>query len=779
MAGKANAETIDVRAIVRKLLAYWWLFGISMGIAGALGVLHILRTQPIYQVQAIMQMAMRSRNAFGAQDDEFMKGMGLLQDRAEFEDNIAVLTSRSSLRKTLRRLNCEISYYEKDGLRTNERYDYPPFFVRMDTTKIQVCGANVHVKVSPDRKTYRVTAKASNVRLYNPQKRLVVEEYVPKLDIDKVVRVGEKFEAENLSFSITFPEDRKYSEKSDYWFTIYSLEDLVDHYRGKLKVVPLSDESNIIVLVSTGPVPNKETAFLDKLMATYIEGEQYRRQQKGLKTINFIDGQIGTVSDSLQRAESTLQSERGTSSMLVDAGRRSDALFEDRSRLLDQRSELMAKRSYYSYIQEYIRNSNDVTNVVAPSSAGIDDPVLNNLILQLSDLVAERAEKNPTTRRADPAMIALERRIETIKSTLLQTADGLLRQAEISLGELNRRLGSIDSQFSQLPENQRKLGAIERRFKLNEDLYNYLMEKRAEAGIAIASDQLDKNVVDAARLESTNPIEPDKKTVLGGALLIGFILPLGFVLVRDFFKDSIADEAELRSMSAIPVLCSIPSSKRKRVGADEPKSLLAESFRTARINLQYLNVDGARQVIGFTSSSSGEGKTFCAVNMASIMAMSGKRVVIVDADMRRPRVHEALGLAEGNGLSTYLIGESALEGIIRPTDIPGLDMISSGPIPPNPLELAEAPGMAELMKQLRSRYDQIVVDASPLGLVSEYVVLVRHIDITLYMVRQGHTKRGALRVVNELYSSKRIGAVNLLLNDATGAQGYGGGYYVK
>jgi capsular exopolysaccharide synthesis family protein len=200
---------------------------------------------------------------------------------------------------------------------------------------------------------------------------------------------------------------------------------------------------------------------------------------------------------------------------------------------------------------------------------------------------------------------------------------------------------------------------------------------------------------------------------------------------------------------------------------------LGESFRTARINLQYLNPNMLRQVIGITSSTSGEGKTFCAVNLATVMAMSNKRTLLMDADMRKPMVQTSLDLPDGKGLSTYLIGEAGVDEIIGRTDIKGLDVIIAGPIPPNPLELAESPRMGELLQQLRTRYDQIIIDASPMGIVSEFKVLVHHLDITLYVVRQGYTKRVMLRPLNDLYRSGKMQHVDLLLNDVKAGEGYG------
>jgi capsular exopolysaccharide synthesis family protein len=768
-------DTIDLRGIFRKLITKWWLFLITTTISVGLAVAYLKTTPKQFSVQAVLLMSEKSRNSFGASQDDFIKGVSYLRGSTDIEDQISVLTSRSNITKTLKRLDLGINYFETDNLLTVEKYEYPPFFVKLDTLALQVTDIPVYVSVDRAKGTYRVKAKGRNVQLYNVQKQEVMPEFIPDYEVDQTVAVGQPFVAKNLGFTIEFPEDRQYDGK-DHFFIIRNLDGLVNEYRGKVLAEPLSDKSNIVVLRSKGEVVQKERRFLNKLMDTYIEGELYKQQQKGLKTINFIDQQIGTVSDSLRQAENSIVGFRGSSGGMMSATGTSDQLFSERSRLEDERSILMRRRSYCRSVLEKVRGASDLRNVPAPSSSGIDDPVLNNLVLDVIKLSADLAAANLSTVRSNPTVIAMERKLRNMTASLAQTAESLVQQADISIADVNRRLGRIGYEFNQLPENERRLGNIERQFKLSEGLYNYLMEKRAEAGIAIASDQIDKVVVDEARQQGLGPVAPDKKVVLGGALVLGLLLPMGFIILRDFFNDRVADADELKRLSPVPLLAMIPTSKRKRVLPDEPKSMLAESFRTARINLQYLNVGAQRQVIGFTSSMSGEGKTFCAVNMATIMALSGKRTLLIDADMRRPRVAEALELGEGAGLSTYLIGEVDMQGLVRTTNIPGLEVITAGPIPPNPLELVEQERLADLFRQLRGRYDHIIVDASPMGLVSEYVILMRHVDVTLYVARQGVTRRSALRLISEMFQERKVANVNLLLNDVKPGQGYGEGY---
>lgn len=778
MSEQHNADTIDIRSIFRKIASKWWWFVITISLSLAAGVAIIKTTPKAYKVQAVMMMGDKSRTAFGGNQEEFIKGSSFLRSSADLEDQVAVLTSRSNMERALRRLDFGVSYYETTNFLTTEKYEHPPFIVKLDTVAVQVVGIPVQISVDRGAATYRVQAKGKNVMLYNVGKEDLMEEYVAEYNVDKVVPIGEPFVDQNLSFTVEFPEDRVYSDRSTYFFQLTSLDDLVLGYRGKTSAEPLGKESNIVVLQVKGEVVAKERAFLNKLMETYIEGEKFKQEQKGLKTINFIEDQIGTVSDSLRRVESSIEQFRFSSGGVMDVSRSNEALSQEKSRLNDERSLVLRKRNYCSNVLTKIRSTSDLRNMPTPGLSGIDDAVLNNLVMEITKLAGDLAAANATTgARSNPALISMERRMKNLTATLEQTAESLVEQADISLAEIDRRISRINFQSGQLPREERTLVNYERKFKLSDNLYNYLMEKRAEAGIAIASNQVDKVVIDPARMEGKKAIAPDKKVILGGAFLLGLFLPLMVILIRDMVNDRIADPDELKRLTKIPVLALIPSSKKRRIIGDDLRSVLAEAFRTARINLQYLNPGSKRQVIGFTSSSSGEGKTFCAVNMATIMANAGRRTIVIDADLRRPNLARTMEMSEeGVGLSTWLIGECAVDAMIKKTDVPGLDIITSGPIPPNPLELMESPMLSDLVEKLRERYDRIIFDCSPLGLVSEYVVLMRHVDLTLYVVRQGYTKRGALRLINEMYAEKQMNNVDLLLNDVKIGQGYGEGY---
>lgn len=778
---EAKDDQIDLRSLFRKLLSKWYLFVICVGIAGAIAVAYLKTAARIYAIEATMLMKDESGGPSSGKT-EFMKGMGFFGSNGEIEDQIAVLTSRTNIRKTIKRLDFDISYFETKNFRTIEKYDYPPFYIKLDSSSMQVIGVSIYIEPQLNDSgrvgSYRVKAEGENVEMYALSSQEVADEYIDEFLIDTVFEVGVPFVGDHLAFEIEFPEDRVYKAE-EYFFRINSLSGMVNSWRGNLRVSPLSKESNVIVISSKHSVVNKGSNFINKLMDTYIESELYKRQQKGLKTISFIDGQIGNISDSLRAAEDTLQSFR-LESQVVDVGVTSQDLFEKKNKLEDERAQILDRKRYYIYIRDYMQENDDVRNVVAPSSRGIDDPMLNKLLLDLTDLSIRRSSMD--AKISNPQLIIIERQIANIKTNLLENVKGLISQSDISLRLTNGRLAKINGQFSKLPENERKLVDIERKFEFSDNIYNYLLEKRTEAGIAIASDQIDKSIVDPAVRVGRKPVSPDTKTTLGLAVILGLLIPIGFIVIKDFFNDKIMSVEELKRSSRIPVLASIvrTTKKSKRIRPDEPKTMLAESFRTARINLQYLNIGTAQKVIGVTSSTSGEGKTFCSTNLATVLAMSGKRTVIVDTDMRKPKVAASFGLKNEIGLSTFLVGEVELNAIIAASDIEGLDVIPAGPIPPNPLDLLESPRLKEMMSFLTEKYDQVILDASPIGLVSEYFIVMSNVDITLYVTRYNYTKRHLLNTINELYSEEKVANVNLLFNDVKGGNSYGAsgyGYY--
>ncbi len=767
-------ETIDLKAIFTKIVRKWWLFLITIFIAVAGGVAYIKTTPKAYRVTAVLRMSEGRRSSFGQGKEEFLKGSGYLKSDAELEDEITMIRSVNNMTATLKKLDFGIGYFETRNFLTRETYDDTPFIVHMDSSSLQMCGVAVHIKVDSMAGTWRVKLDSKNVVLYDLRTSTLSPQFVSKVNIDEVVALGQPFKHENLNFSIELPKGRMMHPKGEYFFVLNTLDELLRQWQGATSVSPMSEESNIVILNTSGEVIRKQKKFLDALMATYIESEQDKNTLKGKATIEFIDQTLKQSGQELAQAQTAFQAAQAGGSM-GDAASQSGAINQELFRLQDEEGKLNSRLfNLNSLVATMSADPGGQASTIA--ATGLDAPSLNNLIDKYNQDVARLRSEKLSVKIETAPIIALTRTVQTEREQIVQSAQSLIGQTEGELSARRSRIASLQGKLYVLPQQDIKRRIAAKSYELTESIHNYLLEKSYEAQIAVNSDQVDKTVVDPARAESPTPIAPDKKVVIGGAFAVGLIVPLLFLLLLDFLNDKISDLDELKRLTAVPILATIPNSKRKRITPDEPKSLLAESFRTARINLQYLNAQSARQVVGMTSSSSGEGKTFCSINLATVITLSGKRTLLIDADMRRPRVQEYLELPDGPGLSTYLIGECTLDGAIRRSGVQGLDVITAGPIPPNPLELVESPRMADLFREARGRYDHIIVDASPMGLVSEFKIIMGHVDVTLYVVRQGHTRRPMLRGVNELHRDGKMANMNMILNDVKAGQGYGDGY---
>ncbi|MBS1944944.1 MAG: polysaccharide biosynthesis tyrosine autokinase [Bacteroidetes bacterium] len=765
-------DSIDIKAFLRKVLKMWWLFAITLLLAGAGAVWYIKTTPKEYEVSGVMLMSDTKRNSFGSRGEDFIKGASYLSSQAGLDDEISVLTSFTNVLNTVRQLDFGTTYYRERNFLTREVYEDKPFIIRLDTG-LQVTGVLVEVKPDLSEGTYRVLAKGKNVHLFNAGLQQPVDNFLEKLDVDQTVKVGAPFRSPHLNFTIQFDPTYRQDGKERYFFLSASNPDVAARYRLKTLVTPLGDESNIITISTTGEDTKKETDYLNTLMQTYIKGEQDKQNDKGKRTIAFIDDQLNRSMGNLEIAEGNLQNVQSSAGGLVgSAGDRGAAVFNDLSRLKDDQGKARSKLDYLSELITHM-GADDEGVPSTISAANVGAPSLSNLIDKYNQDVNELATRRLTERQQSAPTIALARKVQTERNQIIQSAQDARRGAQLELDQITQRVNQLEYQLNQLPQSNRQVTIATRKYELNASINTYLMEKRYEAEIAVNSDQVDKYIIDPARVKDGGPVSPKKSKALGVALAIGLLLPLLFILVRDMFNDRIMDLEELKRLSPIPVLSTVPMSKSERIKSMEDKSVLAEAFRTARINLHYLNSSMDRQLVGITSSTSGEGKTFSAVNLATVMALGSKRTVIVDADMRKPKVHERFGMELGTGLSTYLIGEAGIDQIIRRTDVPGLEVITAGPIPPNPLELFERPALAELFQQLRKRYDQIIVDASPMGVVSEFKILAQQLDLTLYVVRQGTTRRAMLKPVNELYRAEKLKQVDLLFNGVKAGEGYG------
>lgn len=754
-------EKINIKSIFLKILSKWHYFLIALLITLPLAYLYVNLAPVKYELKSTILLKGEDASGMGG-SEKFMKGMELLASQTELEDQIGILQSFANISQTVNTLNFGISYFAKKNFRTWELYEKRPFTIHLDSSVNQIVGIPIYIKRISSTKCL-VSASKEDVSTYNLVTNQVVER-IPKFKVEEVFDIQKPFVNKYLSFRIVFNEKVKPGSE-ELFFQIENLDYKARDYAERLEVKPVSLKSNIVEVSLKEEVSEKGIDFLNRLTEVYLENELYKKNQLGLKTIQFIDNQISGVSDSLRSVEGSLESYRAQNNV-IDIRSKAENLTRNLDQLEQQKAEIEVKLKYYRYISSTL-DAEQYNDIVAPSTFGVTDPLLSNLLIELSKLNQEKSGLNYSTREGNPLAEVIELKIKNNKNLIKENVSNIINASSIALDDLNRRITQYNVQLNRLPRNERELVKIQRQFDITGNVYNYLLEKRAEAGIAIASNVPNKTIIDGAMQVGKGPVWPNAKLVYGLAFVLAFGVAIGVIVLKDALNDSIVTHDDLLRHTQLPFLGAIlHGGKREQDGVvANAMSPVGESFRSLRVNLQYLTLGREVRVVGFTSSRESEGKTFCAVNLAASVAHSRKRTVLIDADMRRPRVASYFQMEADKGLSSYLIGDSSLKDVINETGIKGLDIIASGPIPPNPLDLIGQPRMGELLNELKKMYDTIIIDSPPIGYVSEYIILMRYTDANIYVVRSEYTTKFNLERVNKLFEEKKISNFSVLLND--------------
>ncbi|HRS19825.1 MAG TPA: polysaccharide biosynthesis tyrosine autokinase, partial [Bacteroidales bacterium] len=474
-----------------------------------------------------------------------------------------------------------------------------------------------------------------------------------------------------------------------------------------------------------------------------------------IKTIEFIDQQLTSVVDSLSYAEKNLETFR-SANKIVNLSEEGSTMFKKLEELQAKKSLIDIKIKYYEYLLKTIRDKSNFKDIITPSIIGVQDQLLNSLVSQLSQLYSERQVLEYTATGDNPSLQIINMKIKNTIAALIDNVNNLIESAQIESKETQKEIAKVDSEIKKLPSTERELINIQRKFELNDNIYNYLLQKRAEVGITKAANLPDLKFIDYALLDNTLLKSPNRKLNYLIALFLGFFLPGLLLIVRDFMNDTIVEREEVERKSNIPILGSVAHNKRINEVLPvkiHPKSSIAESFRAIRTNLSFfINHKSTKHpIISFTSTISGEGKTFCALNLATIIAMNNKKVLVVGLDLRKPKLHTMLKTNISYGITNYLIGTHQIEDILIHTDIQNLDVILSGPIPPNPLELIESEKFAEFVSYIKNLgYDYILFDTPPIGLVADTLSIAKYTDLNVFVMRQNYTNRNAIKFINDI-----------------------------
>ncbi|MHA6249953.1 GumC family protein [Pontibacter sp. CAU 1760] len=775
---------IDIKSWLFKFRSNWYLFLAFTLLALAAAYVYVKTSPRVYEFSATLLLGDQQTGSKKAQ--ELLEVLQVQSKGIKVEDEIGLLQSDEMVKQALRKLDYTVAYYKVTdhwlnnlgNMIVEEQYEAVPYTVKLDSGSFQLVDLPLQVRVLND-KEYELTAEGEDVARYNLGNHTIVES-LPEVKFTKVLKFGEPYRDKYMNFTLERGNTADLAPGKKYYFVVNSLSSLVGQYKRTLQVSPIERESRMLLVKSKGSIPEKQTNFLNTLLAEYVANDLEEKNKNGQKTLEFIDSQLASLSDSLNQSKQALSSFR-SNKRISDVGMQSNINFEKLSALESEKAKLKTDKAYFQTILDQVQNGNGIAQSVSPSVAGIQNPILSTLFIQLSELNKEKAGIQVNATENNPKLVKLESEINSTRKAIEANLKNLIRSADISIADANDRITKIEGAIAQMPENERRLTDLQSQSDFIDKKYDFLLEKRAEAAISLATNTTDKKIVDHASMNGNAPVNVKPKMIYLLALMLGLAIPAGLIVLMSNADNTIQGKEDLSNITNIPFLGVVAHGDKgqKLAVLNNPRSAIAESFRSLRINLQYLMANKEFKVLGVTSSVSGEGKTFCSVNLSSELALSGKRVILIESDMRKPTFGLYFNVSEAKGLSSFLSSDLQLEDVVQQTEVENLDIISCGPIPNSAVQLLEQPKMHMLIEQLKEQYDYVVIDTPPIGFVSEYFVLMQHMDVNLYVVKHKYTDRNMLSQVNELYADKKLKNIFTVINDLNYNKTYEYGYKKK
>jgi len=755
-------ESVDIKYYLFKAIEYWYLFLIAIPICIAIAYYINHKNPKIYKVETTLLI----RQEQSAMDLKSMMPENLMGsstiDEQSVHNEIGILKSYELTQKTIHDLDFEVSYYRDNSLSDKQLYHQAPFYVEYDTSHLQPLHSKIYVKKENDG-TITVSLKKEKAALYNYEEQ-EIKRIKNEIDFNENVEFGEFVETDYCKFRIFSKEPQNRNWESDHYFKFASYRSLYRKYHN-FKVS--TDEKSTILTVSIETQNiEKGKRFLNTLMDYYMKRSVSKKNEIARETISFINEQIKEVSDSLRESEKKLEQYR-SSEELMDVGILTEKSYENLDRLQSEKAEILVRLKYFDYLKEYLSKNEDIKELVAPSSMGIEDPLLQKLISRLTELYSEKTDIEINSKKDNPYLSRIKTKITELKNTLLENINNLINKNNIRLKDIKQRIDNASQEVRQLPLKQRQLYNFERQFDLYNEIYTFLLKKRSETEIGKAGNIPVHEIVDEARVKPLSPVRPKTSKNYMIAFLLGLLIPGGFVILSDYFNDKITDAKTIEDISDYPVVGNIVHKKGEveNVIHEEPHSVIAEAFRSVRTNFQFLAGGTDVPVALVTSAGQGEGKSFVSINLATSFAMYKRKTVLVSFDLRRPNIYNIFHLKDKPGLSGFLSNNCNYEDIIYHSDIDNLDIIPAGHIPPNPSELIASERTDELFENLKKQYDYIFLDTPPVGLVTDAFLLVKHSTTNLFVVRHDYTGKRMFQTLIRNLGQKNIQNVNIIVND--------------
>lgn len=731
-----------------KYLRYWPWFLLSLIVALFAVYTYLRYSIPVYSVSS--QILIKDDKAGGPSGGQLdvLNELNLFNTKNNVNNEVAVLKTKYLMNQVVRELQLNVKYFVKGNIKSTDLYNRSPF-------ELQV----VTIKDSIPTKEFAITLKPNGYHLSGDS-------------LNGDFKYHDTIATKDLSFAVV-PKTLLSEGNKDYTVTVSSIRAATSNYTGGLTANIIDKQASVIQLQLNETVPQRGEDVLNTVYSVYTRLNQEDKNRITDSTINFIDERLALVSNELSGVESNLQQFKQQNE-LINLEQQGQLALTTSADLQKQIIDAEVKIAIVEQMEDFLQKN---SRRLVPASLVVDDPTYLNMVQQYNGLLMERDRQVQTSKEDNPVVQQLDDQIETMKRSLLSSLQSIKRGLITGKNALQQKSSQASGQIRRAPEKERAFLDISRQQEVKQQLYLYLLQKREESAISKSGSLANSRLIEPA-VTNPVPVSPKKSLLYLAGLLAGLIIPAAFLYLKELLNNKVQERKDVTSVVNAPILGEIGHNATQElvVVQKESRTPLAEQFRIVRTNLQFILGGGDHKSILITSSMSGEGKSFFSINLASSLAIAGKKVVLVEMDLRKPKISSELGVSNSKGFSSYMIGQTKLDEL--PVQHEGFYVVSSGPIPPNPAELLLQPKVADLFSYLKEQFDYVIVDTPPIGLVTDAILIGKFVNAGIYMVRQNYTFKNQLNIAKELFNDNRIPNISILINDVKvgGRYGYGYGY---
>ncbi len=736
-----------VKDILSSLLRNWyWLF-ISVVLFGVGSKIYLRYSVPIYNIHSRFLIKKPSSSS----QDQELQQLNIINNDNDVGNELEVLRTKLMMQRTIHQLQLNVTCWSLGHFKHSELYHNAPFEVNLLDMYSSATGASWHVTIDPQG-TGVVLSQGEKNGLYH---------------------WGDTVSTSQATFVINKNEGH-FFKAGEYLLSISPEDATTSGFINSTKIYQGTDGTDVIEMEISDPIPQRGKDVLNTLYEVYSKANVEDQNTTADNTIDFINNRLNIVQKELSGVEKNIQDFK-TANHVTDLSSQTKAMEQNEQDLEKDLVQQRIQQDVINSVEDYIQSK---IHRVVPPSLVVEDPEYRGLVTRYNMLVVERDNQLAVSKPKNPLIVEMNAQLDTLKRDLLSSLENVKNNLKVTASNLTNRLDQAKGLIAGVPAKERAFLEISRDQTIKQQLYLFLLQKREETAISKSGTLSNSRLIEPA-VAAAVPFKPNRPNIYLTCLGLGLLIPASVIILKELLNNKIMSRQDVVMRTATPILGEIGHNHTQKslVVEKGARSGLAEQFRAIRANLQFMLTGKAHNVILVTSSISGEGKSFIALNLANSLAISGKKVALMELDLRKPRLSQELDMSNHHGFSNYVASGAELKYLPVPVpDHPDLYLISSGPLPPNPAELLMQDKTRDLFEYLYANFDYIVMDTPPIGLVTDALTLAAYADTCIYVARQNYTSKEQLSIVEDLFAHKKMKGLSIILNDIRKKSGAGNGY---